>query len=150
VENIKEMVSKNVHCMKHQSYVKIKWAVILLMLLLCNITSAQQEDDVSFLIRNIKGAYIGYHIKTTDKKYDRYIQKVTQKYDGDTFRILSALADYFKDPHLKVYGNKDIKIDLALFSEQLKEANDYLSNPSIRKKQYEGYWIDDNKTTVIA
>lgn len=127
--------------------------VVLLMLLLIGATSCTwaQKDDVSFLIQTIKESYAGYKDKAKGESFDKYAGQVLKEYETDTFRILSLLTGYFKDLHLQVFRNGDLKSeDSLLLKDKLADVTSYLDNHNIRKHSYEGYWLNDYGSCVIA
>lgn len=127
-----------------------KILLIAVLFTLSTLTAFCQKDDVSFLIQTIKQNYSGYSDKVKGSDFDNFALKVIKENGADTFRILSKLADFFGDQHLKIYGYRNIKkSDSALYSRNLKTVTAYLSN-KMPKDKYEGYWVNDYNDCLIA
>src|ERR1700722_17534478 len=124
-----------------------------LILFICALpltVCAFQKDDITFLVQKIKQEYPGYKIKTNQAEFDNFLHRVTNG-SKDTFAILSQIANFFNDNHLQVYGVNNLSgVDTALCARNLMEVNDYLANDHIAKTGYEGYWINDYNSCVIA
>jgi hypothetical protein len=114
------------------------------------VSKASAQNDIDFLVKSIKDSYVGYTDKTSEKIFDEFVKRTVQQYGKDTFHTLSAIADYFNDPHLKVYGRKNKKTDSSSFRGNLDNIKKYFSNTNIKKSLYEGYWINDYNNCVIA
>jgi hypothetical protein len=118
-------------------------------------TGNSQSNDIEFLIKMIKTGYAGYGDRTNgnEKKFDNFIQQVIKEEKSDTFRILARIVSYFDDPHLQIYANNPIKkisVDSTSCTRKFHELSSYLSDSIVRKERFEGYWINDMKTTIIA
>jgi ABC-type thiamine transport system ATPase subunit len=127
---------------------KIIFVFLWMFFLLVSKTLAQ--NDIDFLVKNIKDSYVGYTDKTSEEIFNEFVRKTVQQYGKDTFHTLSVIADYFNDPHLKVYGRKNKEIDSSSFQGNLDNIKKYFSNVNIKKSLYEGYWINDYNNCVIA
>jgi hypothetical protein len=109
--------------------------------------SSAQDNDVEFVVKTIKESYAGYHDKVTNKEFDSFVKR--QINDRDTFKLLSAIANYFEDQHLKIFRYNTRKYDTILGQKNIKMISAYFSNRNIKDKR-EGYWVNDYNNCVIA
>jgi hypothetical protein len=124
--------------------------LILFVSLLPFTVRAFQKDDITVLVQKIKHEYPGYKNKTNDAEFDKFLCRVTDA-SKDTFSILSQIANFFNDNHLQVYEVNNVAgVDTAVCTRNVMEVNDYLADDHIRKTAYEGYWINDYNSCVIA
>lgn len=114
------------------------------------IACLAQQNDITFLVKTIKESYAGYDTKTKDNEFDKQVRKIIKENGSDTFRILSEIVHYFRDPHLSILGRRIDAKDTVTYKHNYNSVRAYLSSPSLKKDSREGYWINNYNSCVIA
>jgi hypothetical protein len=123
---------------------------IICLLLLISISSFGQKNDIDFLIEKIKADYPGYAAKTNNINFKQFVTKTISENKSDTFRIMGIIVDFFKDRHLDLIRLKEpIQKDSSLCKETSIRIKQYFNN-KVKKKRYEGYWLNDYNNCVMA
>ncbi|PSK91031.1 peptidase S41-like protein [Taibaiella chishuiensis] len=126
-----------------------------LLLIQCVSNGYAQGNDIDFLIEKIRNAYAGYPGLTKNDKilFDKFAHKVAEEEETDTFRMLGKVAAYFDDHHLQVFKLSppaELAFDSFKCQSLQNRLSGYFRDKAIRKDKYEGYWINDVKSTIIA
>lgn len=134
--------------------VKIRLLITFALFHLANL-GYSQTNDIEFMVKRIKDNYAGYQdrVKGNEKEFDGFVKETIKKENKDTFRILAKIVSYFNNPHLQVYAPDDlkgVKIDSFACKNNLNNIHDLFGNTRLKKDRYEGYWMNDRKTTIIA
>jgi hypothetical protein len=123
------------------------------LLIICIFFSWQcigQNDDFNSFIEKIKVDYPGFNDKTNPAKFTDFALKVLRQNSKDTFRAMSIIVNSFNDKHLQISQTKEsIQIDLETCKKDFLRVTKYL-NGKEKKKQYEGYWLNDYNDCVIG
>lgn len=133
---------------------RILTLLLVLILLPPAYCLAQKEsDDLSFFLEKIKSSYAGYPEKSKGSQFDAFVKKVVSEDKGDTFRMMARIADYFGDHHIQLFQMDAVvnrKQDTVNAPTTLKKVKDYLKNNTVKRKRYEGYWLNDYNNSLFA
>jgi hypothetical protein len=125
--------------------------IVIIYLSLLYIPSFGQKNDINFLIEKIQADYPGFATKTNSIDFKQFVGKTISENKSDTFKIMGIIVDFFKDRHLDLIRLKEsTPTDTYICDKnKIKKIRQYF-NTKIKKKRYEGYWLNDYNNCIMA
>jgi len=141
----------------------MKKTVLIIVLLgaLISFTKAQSKEcinDFNYLVKKIKADYPGYSAKVTEKTtlelqtLEQDLRKRIELYPDSCRKYLSIYADWFKDHHLRVIGNRSASTQTSKKSVIKHKilSPDSLTILQSKKSTPEGIWHSYRGDIVIV
>lgn len=125
----------------------MKIAALCFLLMLSQI-AVSQNNDLDFLIQKIKIDYPGYDEKAKGDTFDKFLKKTIFENKSDTFKMMAKIVDFFHDRHLDLFKLRD-EISVLECSRNFEKNRHYFQSNK-KKKKYEGFWLNESESCVIA
>lgn len=122
--------------------------VFIFLFLLCPFLNFGQKTDLDFLVEKIKVCYPGFKEKTKGVDFNKFVALTVAVNKADTFKAMAKIVDFFHDRHLDLFRYRD-SVDIDACRRDLISVRKYLDSDR-PKKRYEGYWLNNHKTRIVA
>ncbi len=125
-------------------------ALFVCICLYSNSNCIAQRNDFDFFIKRIESDYPGFKEKTSHNKFKDFASRTLKLNVDDTFKAMSIIANSFNDRHLQIFQVREsIEFDTNVCKKNFLDVTKYLSGGA-KKRQYEGFWLNDYNDCVIG